>query len=134
MKKPKRHKRRLPKRQKTFDNESYYRFDEDWDIINSDFRKFYNRSLVEVIQDKSIIWPEFEHMISNLGPESGLAYIATIRSEKDPVKIRKFTPSQRKIYLDWKKKHGKKEKFNKEMAIEKTNGFFNALREYSKQA
>lgn len=73
-------------------------------------------------------------MISNLGPESGLAYIVTIRSEKDPVKIRKFTPSQRKIYLDWKKKHGKKEKFNKEMAIEKTNGFFNALKEYSKQA
>ena len=125
---------RKPKRQKNFNNESFYNFKEDWDIINADFRKFYGRSLADVILDKSIIWPEFAHMIADLGSESGLAYIVAIRSEKDPVQIKKFTPAQRKIYLDWKKKYGKKEKFNKQMAIEKTNGFFNALREYSKQA
>jgi hypothetical protein len=73
-------------------------------------------------------------MPSKFGYDSELAYVVAIRSEKDPVQIKKFTPGQRKIFLDWKKKHGKKVQFNKEMAIEKTNGFFNALKEYSKQA
>lgn len=73
-------------------------------------------------------------MPSEFGTKSELAYVVAIRSEKDPVVIKKFTPSQRKIYLDWKKKHGKKEIFSKELAIKKTNGFIDALKAYSKQA
>lgn len=116
-------------------NESYYSLYEDYDVINADFRKFYNRSLKDVILDKEIKWPEFSYMIANLGEKSGLAYLVYIRSEKDPVKIKKFTPAQRKIYLDWKKNHKTVIKVNAndiKIMQDNHNAFINALKSTGK--
>lgn len=70
-------------------------------------------------------------MIATLGENSGLAYLIYIRSETDPVKIKQFKPSQRKIYLDWKKKHTSTIKIDANQIREmeaKHNGFISALK------
>lgn len=71
-------------------------------------------------------------MMSNLGPTSSLAFLVSIRSEKDPVKIRKFSAGERKIYLDWKKKHSQKNrevgKIQAEMSKIRTNSFIESLK------
>ena len=84
-------------------NECYYDFIDDYEIINADCEHRYHRSLKDILEDKTIDWPKFTAMISNLGPTSSLVHVVSIRSEKDPVKIRKFNSYERKIYLDWKK-------------------------------
>lgn len=113
-----------------FNNQCYYDlFDkDDFEIINNDFKKSYNgQSLRDVIKKDEIKWPELCSMIAGLDPYKSeiLSYIR-IRSEKDPVKIKKFTPGERKIYLEWKKRHPGKQK-TKEQLINESNNFIKAL-------
>ena len=112
-------------------NECYYDFYEDYDVLNADFRHYHNRSLTEVLQDKDIKWPEFSAMMSNLGMTSSIGYLVSIRGEKDPVKIKKFTPNERKIYLDWKKKHSKKlnNSQRKDLSSIRANAFIDGLKQ-----
>ena len=61
--------------------------------------------LTDIIEDKSIKWPTFMHMMATLNEDAQIRYLIRIRSEKDPVKIKKFTSYDRKVYLDWRKRH-----------------------------
>lgn len=106
---------------------------DDYDIIDADFRKIHHITLADAITSDDSTWPLFTSQLSGLGENSYFYYIVGIRSEKDPVKIAKFTPSERKIYLDWKKKRDPKymeklEKRNTEQREIKVKGFIEALK------
>lgn len=54
-------------------------------------------------------WTEFASLASGLMPDTPLGQIVAIRAEKDQKIIKKFTPAQKKIYLDWKRKQAQKQ-------------------------
>lgn len=59
-------------------------------------------------------------MLSGLMSDTPLGQIIAIRSEKDPKVIKAFTPDQRRIYNEWRRRGAEKalqnpEKLNKQM-------------------
>lgn len=114
--------------------EIYYDINDDFYTISVDFRRQYDRSLQDVLNDDDVIWPEFLRMLSGLDERSQLVNLIRIRSEKDPTKIKKFNSWERKQYLDWRKKHPQKVRIqSKDEAIKKTDMFFEALKRAQKQ-
>lgn len=88
--------------------------------------------------DESIEIEEFYNMIAGLATEmkSLFIYKIKIRSEKDPVKIAQFSAQERKIYLDWKKKHpisNEKLEIKRKLANARADAFEKALEEASKR-
>jgi len=67
----------------------------------------FHRTLEDIMNDSNISMQQMLNMIAELSsdPSSRLIQTIKIRSEKDPEKIKNFTLEERKIYLDWKKKH-----------------------------
>jgi hypothetical protein len=109
--------------------EVYYDFYDDYYAINQHFVDTQRRTFDDIINDETVTWEMFCHMFANISPYSELAYLLRIRSEKDPVKIKKFTPHERKIYLEWKKKHPiKKQEPTLDEQRENFNGWLEAMR------
>ncbi len=52
-------------------------------------------------------WREFSYLISGLSSDTPLGKIISIRAEKDPKKLKEFTPEQRKIRNDYLTKQAK---------------------------
>lgn len=50
-------------------------------------------------------WGEFMTLLAGINSDSALGTIVGIRSETDAEKIKNFTPQQRKIRNDWRRKH-----------------------------
>ena len=46
-------------------------------------------------------WDEFITLLSGLNGETPLGHIVSIRAEKDPERLKQFTPEERKIRNDW---------------------------------
>ena len=123
----------MPKRQVTFNKDPYYDLYDDYDMIDAEFRKVHHITLAEAITDENSTWPLFTSQLSGLGENSYFYYVVSIRSEKDPVKISKFKPSERKMWLDWRKKHNPDFMKKYEERIEtqrniKVSGFIEALK------
>lgn len=104
-------------------NDIFYDIYEDWAVIDNDFKRDHNCSLQEALETTN--WESFSLMLSTLDPNRSMFYhIINIRSEKDNVKISKFTPQERKIYLGWKKRHPvKKIEKSKEQIEQECNDF-----------
>lgn len=49
-------------------------------------------------------WTEFSSLVAGLMEDTPLGRIISIRSEKDPKKIKQFSSSQRAIHSEWKNK------------------------------
>ena len=56
---------------------------------------------------KSMSWREFSYLMEGLSGETPLGKIIAIRAEKDPSKLKEFTPEQRKIRNDYLSKQAK---------------------------
>lgn len=52
-------------------------------------------------------WAEFRQLLSGLDAETPLGRIVAIRSEKDPKRLKEFTPEMRRIRSDWLRKRAK---------------------------
>ena len=52
-------------------------------------------------------WREFAYLLSGISGESPLGRIVSIRAENDPEHLRSFTPEQRRIRNDWRRKVAK---------------------------
>ena len=52
-------------------------------------------------------WDEFITLLAGLNGETPLGHIVSIRSEKDPERLKKFTSAEKKIRNDWIMKHRK---------------------------
>lgn len=67
-------------------------------------------------------WDEFATLLGGLNGETPLGHIVSIRSETDKEKLKKFTPEEKKIRNDWRRRHCEvitdKEKYSAAM-----NGF-----------
>ncbi len=46
-------------------------------------------------------WAEFSTLLSGLLPDTPLGQVVSIRCEKDPKRIRNFTPAQKRIHDEW---------------------------------
>ena len=52
-------------------------------------------------------WREFSYLMTGLSPDTALGRIVSIRAENDPETLKEFTPEQRKIRSDYRKKIAK---------------------------
>ena len=60
-------------------------------------------------------WREFSYMLEGLSGDTPLGRIVCIRAEDDPERLKEFTPDQRKIRSDYRRKIAQK-KSDKEVA------------------
>lgn len=52
-------------------------------------------------------WDEFADLLSGLGPDTALGRIVSIRAEDNDEILKHFTPEQRRIRNEWRKKQAK---------------------------
>lgn len=99
--------------------ERWYDTVEDWELIEASFAMQYQ---IRLRQNMDMSWPEFKNLLVGLMPETPLGQIIQIRATKDPKEIKKFNPSQRKIYNEWRTKQANdklkdKKQLDKEMQM-----------------
>lgn len=102
--------------QKTSDNETWYDLFEDWDLIASSLKTQYKYSIRKEIDNLS--WGELSSDIAGLNGDTPLGNIVRIRSEKDPEKIKNFSPEEKRIRNEWLNKNAvqmTKEKYENAM-------------------
>lgn len=77
---------------------------EDYELIEASFAQQYG---IRLRTEEDMEWSEFCVLLGGLNEKTPLGRIISIRSEKDPKMIKEFTPDQKKIRNEWKKKHAK---------------------------
>lgn len=97
------------KKQNNVKQEAYYDLDEDYPLIEASFAKQYG---IRLSQEDDMLWPEFCNLLSGLMGDTPLGQVVVIRSEKDPKRLKEFTPEQRKIRNDWIIRRNKKMREN----------------------
>lgn len=85
--------------------ETFYDIREDWALIESSLAKQYG---IRIRNEKGMSFSEFSHLVSGLMSDTPLGQIVGIRAEKDKNTIKNFTPDQRQIYTDWRRKQAEK--------------------------
>jgi hypothetical protein len=89
--------------------------EEDWDLIESSFAKQYG---IRLRQNLDMTWSEFCSLLTGIMPDTPLGQVVTIRAEKDPKVIKKFSPDQKRIHREWKLRQANNvdpEQFDKDM-------------------
>lgn len=82
-------------------NESYYDLYEDYGLIEASFAQQYG---IRLRNEDDMTWDEFTTLLSGLNAETPLGNVVSIRSEKDPKRIKEFTKEQKRIHRDWQRK------------------------------
>lgn len=82
-------------------NESYYDLYEDYGLIEASFAQQYG---IRLRNEDDMTWDEFTTLLSGLNAETPLGNVVSIRSEKDPKRIKEFTKDQKRIHRDWQRK------------------------------
>lgn len=59
------------------------------------------------LYDDNMDWKEFCVLLSGIMPETPLGQVVSIRSEEDKEILKSFTPSQRQMRDDWRRKQNK---------------------------
>ena len=78
--------------------ESYYDILDDWELIESSFLKQYG---IRLSANEDMTWREFCSLLSGIMPDTPLGQIVSIRAEKDPKVIKKFSKEQKRIRSEW---------------------------------
>lgn len=50
-------------------------------------------------------WDEFATLLAGVNGETPLGHIVSIRSENDKEKLQKFTPEEKRIRNEWRRRH-----------------------------
>lgn len=82
-------------------NESYYDLYEDYGLIEASFAQQYG---IRLRNEDDMTWDEFTTLLSGLNSDTPLGNVVSIRSEKDPKRIKEFTKDQKRIHRDWQRK------------------------------
>lgn len=90
--------------------ESYYDLFEDYGLIESSFAQQYG---IRLRIENDMTWDEFSTLLSGLNADTPLGSIVTIRSEKDPKKIKEFSAEQKRIRNEYISRRNKKLKSEK---------------------
>ena len=98
-------------------SETWYDFEEDWELIASSLKTQYGYSIRKEINNMS--WAELSSDISGLMPDTPLGNIAQIRSENDKERLKNFTQEQKNIRWKYRMKMAQnvdKEEFKRTIA------------------
>lgn len=90
--------------------EAYYDLFEDYGLIESSFAQQYG---IRLRIENDMTWDEFSTLLSGLNADTPLGSIVTIRSEKDPKKIKEFSAEQKRIRNEYINRKNKKLKSDK---------------------
>lgn len=90
--------------------EAYYDLFEDYGLIESSFAQQYG---IRLRIENDMTWDEFSTLLSGLNADTPLGNIVTIRSEKDPKKIKEFSAEQKRIRNEYISRRNKKLKSDK---------------------
>jgi hypothetical protein len=88
----------------------YYDLNDDWSVIYSSFRSQYGIRLATQLDDMS--WREFSAYLSGLSGDTPLGRLISVRAEKDPEKLKQFTPDMKRIRTEWARKQALKKPQN----------------------
>lgn len=94
-------------------NEPYYDLNDDWSLVVASFQTQYGIRLSRDLSGMS--WREFSYLINGLSGETPLGRIIQIRSENSPDNLKNFTPEEKKIRNEYRRKMAK-QKSQKEVA------------------
>ena len=83
-------------------SETWYDFEEDWELIASSLKTQYGYSIRKEINSMS--WAELSSDISGLMGETPLGNIVQIRSEDDKERLKNFTQEQKNIRWKYRMK------------------------------
>lgn len=83
-------------------SEPYYDLDDDWSLIVSSFQTQYGIRLSNELSNMN--WREFSYLIEGLSGDTPLGRIVSIRAENNPDVIKEFTPSQKQIRNEYRRK------------------------------
>ena len=86
-------------------NEAWYDFEEDWELIASSLKTQYGYSIRKEIETMS--WAELSSDISGLMGDTPLGNIVQIRSEDDRERLKNFTQDQKNIRWKYRMKMAK---------------------------
>ena len=92
------------------DVDPFYNLFDDYDLIEASFAQQYG---VRLRKENDMSWDEFCSLLSGLNSDTPLGGIISIRSEKDPKKLKDFTPEQKKIRSDYIRRTSEKHKSDK---------------------
>ena len=89
--------------------ESYYDIFDDWELVESSFLKQYG---IRLRTEDNMSYAEFCSLLSGIMYDTPLGQVVSVRAEKDPKVIKKFTREQKRIRSEWlaRKISGNKEK------------------------
>ena len=83
-------------------NETWYDFEEDWELIASSLKTQYGYSIRKEIDNMD--WAELSSDISGLMGDTPLGNIVQIRSEEDREKLKSFTQDKKNIRWKYRMK------------------------------
>ena len=83
-------------------SEPYYDLNDDWSLIVSSFLTQYGIRLSSDLATMS--WQEFSYLTEGLSGDTPLGRIIAIRAEQDPDVIKEFTPHQKQIRNEYRRK------------------------------
>lgn len=83
-------------------NETWYDFEDDWELIASSLKTQYGYSIRKEIETMN--WAELSSDISGLMGDTPLGNIVQIRSEDDREKLKNFTQDQKNIRWKYRMK------------------------------
>lgn len=109
------------------DGEAYYDIFDDWSLIEASFLKQYG---IRLREDDNMSYSEFCSLLSNIMPDTPLGQIVSIRAEKDPKVLKKFTKEQRRIKNEYIMRQNKKLKENPE----RYNEYWSKFQNFAKTA
>ena len=88
----------------TSNSETWYDIIEDYPLIEASFAQQYG---IRLRVEEEMPWDEFTTLLSGLNHKTPLGNIVAIRSENDPEHLKNFSPDQRRIRNEWRKRASK---------------------------
>lgn len=79
----------------------WYDLYEDWDLIDASFTAQYG---IRLRAETEMSWGEFCTLLSGIMPDTPLGQVVSIRSETDKDVLKHFTPDQRRIRNEWRRR------------------------------
>lgn len=81
--------------------DTWYDLIEDYDLIEASFLKQYG---IRLSHEPDMPWTEFCSLLSGLMHDTPLGQIVAIRAEEDKEALKRFTPEQRRIRSEWRRR------------------------------
>lgn len=86
-------------------SEPYYDLCDDWSLIVASFLSQYGIRLSRDLEGMS--WKEFSYLLNGISGDTPLGRIVSIRAENDPETLKHFTPEQKRIRNEYRRKSAK---------------------------